>query len=295
MKNVLITGASSGFGKLIAQTLLQNAYTVFATMRGLKGKNANKAKELKEFAEKHDGTIHLLELDVSNEQSVNKAVRKALDLESHIDVVINNAGVGVGGFAEATTMDQFEKMFDVNVHGVQRVNRAVLPHMRKRGSGLLIHISTIMGRIVLPFSAAYTASKYALEGMAETYRYELAPTGVDVAVVEPGGFPTNFFDNMEDAADEERLASYGELGKMPEQMWSNMSKMLQSDEAPDPQAVADAVLDLIETPVGQRPFRTVVDPMMGGEAPETVNKTGEEIQKQLLRSMGMENLLSVKS
>ncbi len=290
----LITGSSSGFGKLIAQTLLEDGHTVFATMRELDGKNSDKAKELFDFAEKKEGKLYLLDLDVTSDSSVQAAIDKALEVESQIDVVINNAGVGSGGFAEAMTTGQFQHVFDVNVMGVQRVNRAVLPSMRKRGSGLLIHISTIMGRIVLPFSAAYTASKFALEGLAETYKYELAPTGVDVAIVQPGGFPTNFFDNMSEPSDPERAESYGDLNKLPDQMWSGMAETLQSEDAPDPQLVADAVLDLINTPAGERPFRVVVDPLMGGEAPETLNKTTADIQKKLLSGFGMEDLLSVK-
>ena len=290
----LITGSSSGFGKLIAQTLLEDGQTVFATMRELDGKNSDKAKELFDFAEKKEGKLYLLDLDVTSDSSVQAAIAKAFELESQIDAVINNAGVGSSGFAEAMTTGQFQYIFDVNVMGVQRVNRAVLPSMRKRGSGLLIHISTIMGRIVLPFSAAYTASKFALEGLAETYKYELAPTGVDVAIVQPGGFPTNFFDNMSKPSDPERAESYGDLNKLPEQMWSGMAETLQSEDAPDPQLVADAVLDLVNTPAGERPFRVVVDPLMGGEAPETLNKTAADIQKKLLSGFGMEDLLSVK-
>jgi len=291
---ILITGASTGFGKLIAQTLLQNGHTVFATMRNPDGKNKQNANDLSGFADQTGGILHLIALDVTNDESVEKAIEKAMNLESHIDVVINNAGIGGGGFAEATTVDQFQHIFDVNVFGVQRVNRAVLPSMRKRGEGLIIHISTIMGRIVLPFSAAYTASKFALEGLAETYRYELAQTGVDISIVQPGGFPTNFFDNMDEPADQERTNSYGELKELPDQMWSGMAETLQSDEAPEPQLVADAVLEVMNTPAGERPLRVVVDPLMGGEAPEKINKTTAEIQKKLLAGLGMEDLLSLK-
>ena len=292
--NVLITGSSSGFGLLTSRTLLDRGYTVFATMRSLEGKNAATAAELKGYADGKAGKAHFLELDVTSDASVDAAFQKALELEGHIDVVVNNAGYGVGGLCEGVPTEQFQRQFDVNVFGVQRVSRAVLPSMRKQRAGLLINISSVMGRIVLPFATPYTASKYALEGLSESYRYELAGTGVDVVIVEPGGFGTSFMSNMDNAADTARVESYGPLAELPEKMWGGMGEMLHGEGAPNPQAVADAVLGLIETPAGERPLRTVVDPMMGGEAPTQVNRTTDEIQQQMFGSMDMENLLSVK-
>ena len=292
-QNVIITGSSSGFGFLTTRTLLENGYTVFATMRDLDGKNASRANELRDFADGTTGTLRLLELDVTNDASVETAVRQALDEAGQIDVVINNAGIGAAGFAEGFTVDQFQRIFDVNVFGVQRVNRAVLPAMRERGSGLLIHVSSSLGRLVIPFAAPYTATKYAVEGLSESYRYELAGTGVDVVVVEPGGFGTGFAANMVMPADEVRVESYGELRETPRQMWSGMVQQLQGENAPDPQVVADAILTLIETPAGQRPLRTVVDPMTGGEAASVINQTTDQIQSQLLAAFGMGDLLSV--
>ena len=292
-QNVIITGSSSGFGFLTTRTLLENGYTVFATMRDLDGKNASRANELRDFADGTTGTLRLLELDVTNDASVETAVRQALDEAGQLDVVINNAGIGAAGFAEGFTVDQFQRIFDVNVFGVQRVNRAVLPAMRERGSGLLIHVSSSLGRLVIPFAAPYTATKYAVEGLSESYRYELAGTGVDVVVVEPGGFGTGFAANMVMPADEVRVESYGELRETPRQMWSGMVQQLQGENAPDPQVVADAILTLIETPAGQRPLRTVVDPMTGGEAASVINQTTDQIQSQLLAAFGMGDLLSV--
>lgn len=292
-QNVFITGSSSGFGSLITHTLLENGYTVFATMRNSTGKNAAKAQALQVFARDKSSTLHILDLDVNDEVSVETAVQQALDRAGHIDIVINNAGFGIAGYAEGTTIEQLHQIFDTNVYGVQRVNRAVLPSMRKRGSGLLLHISSAMGRIVLPFAAPYTASKYALEGLAESYRYELASTGIDVAIVEPGGFPTSFFDKMAPVADAARVATYGALQNAPEQMWGSVAQILQSDDAPDPQTVADAVLNLIETPAGKRPLRVVVDPMTGGEGATAVNTMSSDVQTQLLTAFGLGNLLSV--
>jgi NAD(P)-dependent dehydrogenase (short-subunit alcohol dehydrogenase family) len=292
-QNVLITGSSSGFGFLTARTLLEKGYTVFATMRDLDGKNAAQAKDLRDSAGGKKGTLRILDLDVTSDMSVDTAVQKALNEVGYIDVVINNAGIGMAGFAEGFTVDQLQRIFDVNVFGIQRVNRAVLPAMRERGSGLLIHVSSSMGRLVIPFAAPYTATKYAVEGLAESYRYELAGTGVDVVVVEPGGFGTGFASNMAVPADEVRVESYGKLKEIPQQMWGGFVQQLQGENAPDPQVVADAILTLIETPAGQRPLRTVVDPMTGGEAASAINQTTDQIQSQLLGAFGMGDLLSV--
>ena len=290
--NVLITGSSSGFGLLTTRSLLEKGYTVFATMRDPDGKNAAAALEISTFAADHPGTAHILDLDVTSDASVEAAVQHALDLEGWIDVVVNNAGYGSGGYAETFTMDQFKHIFDVNVFGVQRVNRAVLPSMRARGSGLILYVSSVMGRVVLPFAASYTASKYALEGLAETYRYELSGLGIDSVVVEPGGFGTNFLENVAFAGDEERIASYGELAETPKQFWGGFDQMLSSDDAPDPQRVADAVVSLIETPAGQRPLRTVVDPMTGGEGPSAINQMTDQIQAQMFSAMGMGEMVA---
>ncbi len=269
-QSVLITGSSSGFGFLMTRTLLENGHTVYASMRNLSGKNSGKADELKEAAQEKSGTLHFVELDVTDDASVEKAVNGILSDGGQIDVVVNNAGYGSGGYTEGFTSDQVHRIFDVNVYGVHRVNRAVLPSMRERGSGLLIHISSVMGRIVLPFAALYTASKYALEGYAESLRYELSGTGVDSVIIQPGGFMTGFLGNMDQPSDAARIESYGALKDVPDQFWGGLGQALQSDDTPDPQEVADAVLKYVQTPAGERPLRTVVDPLSGGEGPTAI-------------------------
>lgn len=287
MKKVLVTGSSSGFGQLITKRLLENGYTVFASMRNLQSSNAKQAEALTTFAQDKPGILHLLDLDVSDDHSVTRAIEKALELEGTIDVLVNNAGVGQGGHTEAFDDAQFKKMFDVNVFGVQRTIRGVLPSMRENGKGLIINISSVMGRIVIPFAGIYTATKYALEGLSESYRYELKGTGVDMVLVEPGGFPTNFFGSMMAPADEDRVKSYGALADAPEKLWGGMGEMMQSQDAPDPNAVAEAVVQLIETPTEKRPTRTVVDPMSGGEGPKLINQTTDQVQIQLMQAFGM--------
>lgn len=166
--------------------------------------------------------------------------------------------------------------------------RAALPLLRRQKQGLIVNISSTMGRVVLPFSAAYTASKYALEGLAESYRYELAGLGLDVVVVEPGGFGTDFWANLEPAGDAGRANGYGPLAELPQKVYGGMGDMLNGPDAPDPQDVARAVLGLVEMDAGQRPFRTVVDPLMGGAGPTAINQFTEQIQTQILQGMGLE-------
>ena len=294
-KTILVTGTSSGFGLLASRSLLQRGHTVFATMREAEGRNAGAAKELRELAADTDGTLHVLELDVTSDASVEQAVGQALKTAGRIDVAVNNAGMGCGGHAEAFTVEQFQQIFDINVFGVQRVNRAVLPAMREAGSGLLIHVSSIMGRVTLPFAGPYTATKWALEGLAESYRYELSSTGVDVAIVEPGGFATGIMDRTMAPADKSRVKSYGPLADLPKKMWGGMTEMLSGPEAPNPQDVADAIVQLIEAPAGARRLRVVVDPMTGGVGPSMINKTSDRVQSQMLTAFGMGQLLSGKS
>jgi NAD(P)-dependent dehydrogenase (short-subunit alcohol dehydrogenase family) len=293
-KNVLITGTSAGFGDLISRTLVDKGYTVFATMRAPRGRNAERAASLGAHAEGKPGKLHVLELDVTSDDSVKKAVAKAIELGGPLDVVVNNAGIGCGGLAEAFTAEQWQQVFDINVFGVQRVSRAVLPSMRERGTGFLINVSSIMGRVVIPFAAPYTATKFALEGMTEAYRYELSGTGVDVSIVEPGGFMTEFASRMMAPKDTARVDAYGPIKDLPDQMWGGFMEQLQADGAPDPQEIADAVLTLIETPAGERPLRVVVDPLMGGEGANSLNNATSQIQAQLLEGFGMRDLLSVK-
>lgn len=296
-KNILITGAAVGFGSLIARSLVAAGHTVYATMREPTGRNASKAGSLAAFASGKSGRLHVLELDVTDEASVNAAVRRAAESEGGLDAIINNAGsgIGLGTYGEAVTMDQFRRAFDINVSGVQRVIRAALPGFRKAGSGLIVNISSIMGRLVLPYSATYTATKYAVEGLTESYRYELSGTGVDVVLVEPGGFPTEFFRSVEAPGDKPRLDSYGPLAEAPARMYAGFMEMIHGANAPDPQAVADAVLALVDAPAGQRPLRVVVDPLLGGKAPESVNRHVAEVQAGLMESIGQTSLMTLKT
>lgn len=288
MATVLVTGSSSGFGRLTALTLAEKGHTVFATMRNPDAQNADRAAALREAKVK--GALTVLSLDVTDEASVEAAVARASEA-GPLDAVVNNAGIGVGGYAEGFTVEQLQAVFDVNLFGVHRVNRAVLPAMRRRGQGLVINVSSGIGRLVLPFCAPYIASKFALEGYAESLRYELAPTGVEVVIVEPGAYGTGFGAGMLAPRDEARVETYGSLADAPKAMWSGLLEMLDSPAAPDPQDVADAITALVEMPRGTRPLRTVVD-SLSGDGPRAINALCSEVQTATLEAMGMKHMLT---
>jgi len=274
---VLITGTSTGFGNLTARTLAADGHKVYATMRALEGKNADSAKKLSEIV-----NIKVLDLDVTNDNSVTETVKKIVDAEGRIDVVVNNAGSGDFGLTEAFTIEQIKQTFEVNVLGPLRVNRAALPQMRKQKSGLLIQISSVGGRIVMPFMAAYIASKFAIEAIAQTYSMELQPLGIESAIIEPGGFPTEFFRKMKGPADKGILSDYGEYAKAPEQMLEGFVSMFEGPDVSNPQDVADAVKRLVDTEAGKRPLRTVVDPM-GGKITEELNRASDKSQEEMMK------------
>src|SRR5689334_15705213 len=171
---VLITGTSSGFGRLIAETLARKKFQVFATMRSLNSRNAAAARELADLTKRESLSLQTLELDVTDDASVERAVSKIALQCGRIDVLVNNAGFGIMDLAESVTMPQAQRQFDTNFFGVLRMNRAVLPVMKRQGSGLLLHVSSGGGRLAIPGMGLYCASKFAMEALAETYRYELA-------------------------------------------------------------------------------------------------------------------------
>jgi len=284
MVNILITGSSSGFGELTAKTLAKKGHHVFASMRDISGRNAEKGKALEEWAKSEDVALEVVELDVGSDDSVEKAIKSIIDSRKEIDVVVNNAGFGIGGVLESFTADDLQKQFNVNVYGPHRVTRTVLPHMRGRKSGLIIYISSAGGRIVFPGFGAYVASKWALEALAESYRDEIQQFGIDTAIVEPGAYPTDFFGNMEQSGDKERLAPYEEFLKQQQKMFGGIMELFKSDKAPDPQEIADAIVKLVEMPAGSRPLRTAVG--MGTAGIAEYNEQYVEAQKKMFSSLG---------
>lgn len=287
---VLITGAGSGFGRLTARGLLERGHAVVATMRDPHGRHRSAAEELAQVAAETPGSLLVLELDVTRDESVEAAVSSALDRLGRIDAAVNNAGVGMSGVAEAFTVAEMRSLFEVNLFGAQRVNRAVLPAMRAAGSGLLAHVSSTFGRFVVPFVAPYTATKWALEALAESYRLELVGTGVDVMILEPGAYDTGHAARIVPAADRERAASYGSSGEVAGAMWGAFVAKLER-VAPDPLEVAGALIQWIEAPAGTRPLRVVVDGVTGGGAVDELNRTSQRLRRQFFEEIGVAEAL----
>lgn len=290
---VLITGSNSGFGRLTAHTLARKGYTVFASMRGVGGKNAEAARAMRAWAEAEKAALHVVELDVTSDTSVDRAVQHVLATTGRIDVVVNNAGVSTWGLAETFTPAQLQSLFDINLFGVQRVNRAALPSMREQRSGLLVHVTSVMARLVVPVMSPYNATKWALEALAESYRYELAPVGVDSVIVQPGAFPTEIGSKLVFPAEPDRARGYGANADLPQRVMAGMKPIFEAPNPPDSQDVADAIVALIEMPAGTRPLRTVVDPLWG-DGPRAINAVADQVQAGALQGMGMGDLLSVR-
>lgn len=292
-KTILITGCSSGFGRVAAEFLATRGYRVFAGMRELSGRNAAAAAELRALSP--DGrSLRVVELDVCSDASVEAAVRQTIEEAVHIDVLINNAGFPQLGVTEAFTLEQFQKVFDTNFFGAVRMNRAVLPHMRRRGSGLLIHISSVAGRIVVPAQGIYCASKFALEAIAEAFRYELAPLGIDSVLIEPGVYPTAIFGKIMTPGDAARAAEYGRAGDIGERVagWFNAS--LKSADIPDPREIGQTIVELIEMPLGRRPLRTIL-PASRRDLVQAYNEMSAQIQKGVFEMLGLSDLLEPRA
>jgi NAD(P)-dependent dehydrogenase (short-subunit alcohol dehydrogenase family) len=285
----LITGSSTGFGRLFAETLARNHYRVFATMRGLQTKNTQSAAELRGLAQKESLWIRTLELDVTDDSSVERAARAAINEAGRIDVLINNAGYGVMGVTEAVTTEQSHRIMDTNFLGVVRMNRAVLPQMRLQKSGLIIYISSGAGRVVIPSMGLYCASKFAMEALAESYHYDLSAQGIDSVIIQPGAYPTSVFNNIERAADTARESTYGDVRGIAEQLL----RQLGASKA-NPQDIADAVLKIIETPAGKRNLRYRVSPPGSGLGVDEINATSSRIQQQMLQALGLADITKFK-
>lgn len=285
-KTILITGTSNGFGKDAALTLAKAGHQVFATMRGVSGRNSGAAEELRAKG------IAVLELDVTNDASVAAAFGELQQKAGgELDVVINNAGLFSQGLSETFTPQQVGEMFDVNVVGIQRVTRAALPSMRRNKSGLIINIGSILGRVTIPFIGLYGASKFAVDAMTESYRYELSQLGIDVVLVQPSAYPTKLYSSLQQAGDPSRAKEYGDVANVPGEFVKFLSGVFSGDNPPDSHDVAKALVELVATPAGKRPERLIVGAPFGADA---VNAAVAPIQAELVKGIGMEGLSKLK-
>jgi len=285
-KIVVVTGASSGFGKLTVLELARQGHIVVATMRDVDGRNSAIRDELVKTAKADGNPLQVLEMDVADDGSVQAAIDSVIAQHGRIDVLVNNAGVMPIGVTEAYTVADVERLFAVNVFGAIRTDRAVLPHMRSAGSGLLVQVTSLMGRFTAPFFGVYAASKFALEALAETYRYELSSFGVDSVIVEPGPFPSNLIASSPQPSDADVLASYGDVAAIPRQIIDHSDQQFDPANPPRPQLVADAIARLVAT-TERRPLRTVVMPEGLDFGVQQINDAVAPIQHGVLKSMGM--------
>jgi len=286
-KVVLITGSSNGLGNITAKKLAMEGYTVYASMRNVNTNNSTAKSELEKFAKNDNLGLQVIELDVTDEASVEKAVEKIIQKSGQIDVVVNNAGIVSYGAVEAHNIKQVQDFFDVNVFGALRVNRAVIPHMRKQKEGLIIYISSGLGRVVFPSMGLYCASKFASEAFAETARYEMAEFNIDSVILEPGVYPTNLNNIAGKASDETRQNEYKLVSQLSEALPTQFGEGFK-DEAHSPELIAKGVVKLIETKQGERPVRTVIG--IESEPVIPLNELSAKIQAGVLTGFGTPEL-----
>lgn len=283
-KRILVTGASGAVGYATCELLAARGHRVAGTMRSRQDKNAPLAQALEALG------VAIIEMDVTDDASVDAGVSAALDALNGLDVVFNNAGIGSYGIQELFSADEMHRVFDVNVYGVQRVMRAVLPHLRAQGAGTIVYTSSLIGRVSIPFYGTYCASKWALEAMAQSYRAELARFGVDSVIVEPGALPTPFLEGMLWPRDE-RDGYASEVAAL-EPSLQGMIAWLEANPQQRPELVASVVADVIDTPHGEKPFRVVADRTGMGEGIAQYNEALGQVTRGIYAANGMEEMLS---
>jgi NAD(P)-dependent dehydrogenase (short-subunit alcohol dehydrogenase family) len=290
---ILVTGASSGFGLMTAQSLAQAGHTVYASMRETEGRNAPQVAAIAAWAAEQKADLRAVELDVQSEASAQAGVAAVIADTGGLDVIVHNAGHMVFGPAEAFTPDQYIQQYDVNVLGAQRVNRAALPRLRGQGRGLLVWVGSSSTRGgTPPFLAPYFAAKAAMDALAVSYSTELALWGIETTIMVPGAFTkgTNHFAHSGVPADTARAAEYetGPYASIADKALKGLASLEPADA--DPAEVARAIVRVVHMPFGKRPFRVHVDPSQDGA--EVVNVVADRMRREMYRNIGLEALLS---
>lgn len=290
-KNIVITGASSGFGAMTARALADAGHTVYAGMRDITGRNTGAAASAADYSREHGIDLRAIELDVSSQASVDAAVAKILSEVSRLDVVVHNAGHMVLGPTEAFTVEQIAEVYDTNVLSTQRVNQAVLPRLRAQQDGLLVWVGSTSTRGgTPPYLGPYFAAKAAEDALAVSYAAELARFGIDTTIVVPGSFTTgtSHFANAGHAARTDIIAEYEtHYAGLVNQVNDRLAALAPADA--DPTEVARQIVRVVDLPKGQRPFRVHIDPANDGA--EEVNNVGDRIRDQFYRRIGLADLL----
>jgi NAD(P)-dependent dehydrogenase (short-subunit alcohol dehydrogenase family) len=296
MKIIVITGASSGFGALTARALAKAGHTVYAGMRDTTGRNAPQVEEAKKFAKDNKVDLRSIALDVASQASVDAAIQKVVGENKRLDVVIHNAGHMVFGPAEAFTPEQLAELYDINVLSTQRVNRAALPQLRKQRNGLLVWVgSSSSAGGTPPYLAPYFAAKAAMDALAVVYARELTRWGIETSIIVPGAFTsgTNHFANAGSPADKERATEYeaGPYNGFADDIMKGFASIVPPDA--DVSAVAEAIVKVVDTPFGKRPFRVHVDPAQDGA--EVVNMVLDRVRAEMLRRVGLADVLTPRA
>jgi len=286
-KRILITGASGAVGRATCELLSARGHRVAGTTRSRGGKNREVSEALESLG------VAVVEMDVTNDASVEVGVTAALEALGGLDVVFNNAGIGSYGVQELFSADEMHRVFDVNVYGVQRVMRTVLPHLRRQGSGTIVYTSSLIGRVSIPYYATYCASKWALEAMAQSYRAELSRFGIDSFIVEPGALPTPFLEDM--LKPSENSDDYAPEMEALGPSLSGMIEMLKANPDQTPEMVAGVIADLIEAPTGKKPFRVIADRSGMGEPIVGYNELLGQVTRGLYAANGMEEMLNLNA
>jgi NAD(P)-dependent dehydrogenase (short-subunit alcohol dehydrogenase family) len=292
-KTILITGASSGFGELTAYQLADAGHIVYASMLDLSGHNADRVEKAGAYSTAHGVDIRTIELDVQDQASADAAVARVIGDQGRIDVLIHNAGHMAFGPAEAFTPEQFASLYDINVIGPQRLNRAALPHMRNSSGGpLMVWVGSTSTRGgTPPYIAPYFAAKAAMDSLAISYAGELARWGIETVIASPGVYTsgTNHFAHADLPADKARAAEYA---NGPTRDLAEQAKRADLASVPAGADVADvgrAIVKLIGMPFGTRPLRITIDPADGGA--DELNKLGNRVRAVYLHAAGMGDLL----
>jgi NAD(P)-dependent dehydrogenase (short-subunit alcohol dehydrogenase family) len=295
-KTILITGASSGFGRLTAEALARAGHTVYASMRDVGQRNATNAAQLAEIAERESLDLRSIEMDVQSEASVESAVSTIVKDVGKIDVLVHNAGHMVFGPAEAFTPEQYAQLYDVNVLSTQRVNRAVLPLMRAAKEGLLVWVSSSSSAGgTPPWLAPYFAAKAAMDAIAVQYARELSRWGIETSIVVPGAFTkgTNHFAHAGRPTDDVRAAIYdsGPFEGFGKQVQEAFADIVPPNA--DASLVGEAIVAIVNTPFGKRPFRVHIDPTEDGA--NVGFAVLDRLREEMLHRVGLGDLLKPHS
>jgi NAD(P)-dependent dehydrogenase (short-subunit alcohol dehydrogenase family) len=287
---IIITGASSGFGRLSANGLAKAGHTVYASMRGTTGRNAAQVADVEKYARDNRIDLRAIELDVGSQESADAAIAKIVAEQGRLDVVIHNAGHMVFGPAEAFTPEQLAELYDINVLSTQRVNRAALPQLRKQGKGLLVWVSSSSSAGgTPPYLAPYFAAKAGMDAMAVVYARELTRWGIETIV--PGAFTggTNHFAHSGSPADQARVAEYeaGPYAGIGEQIRNAFAAIVPPEA--DASSVADAIVRVVDAPFGKRPFRVHIDPTEDGA--DVAFAVVDRVRNEMLHRVGFSDLL----